>query len=711
MSAQTDRRYHFETAEQWNACLFRGADRESRGAREGMTPLAPFSTQPRYIPCAGSRGPCVSPAGEILWHDSRRLWRALPRPEDGAESSAAPWALTHAARLVATHDALWVLGSARGTLECYDLQTLTRRRVVQTDYELLDLARAWRDALIILARSDASGSRDYLLLQLDCAGQFQRLATLAEFVHPTQLACLASRDSARVALLDAAGTQLVGFDVEFSPGHHGPTPRLDALWTVRLGAFRPCFEAEFLASDGRARFLLGGAQSAEFDAAPYVLVLDRDATLVDALHLSTPGTGVAAGRDQLVVAHFDGVGIHATAMAASNTAGLGSEFITPLLRAPESDSEVQWQRADLWAKLPAGTSLELRYGSPSDPAMRDSARRLIADPHLSLSQKLARLEDLVENWSEPVVYAGAESAGDLPAPFAFSLLDARVPELWIHVRVRATPRAGLPSVSRMNVSYAGSPLLQQLPVVFRRDAVQPGDFLGALVGLLEATTQELDRRIGGLGALVHPDTAPAAWLDQLAEWLGLPWDDAMSLAQKRALLRAAAALTASRGTRAGLAALLEALFPGTPPRYRITDVDVDFGFASLGGRDCCGSALPAVLAGLPRSATVLSRRTILGAARLPCAGNEPSATARLAGNLRVDLQLDSKERLRVQKWLARLIESMVPAGMRVSLRWHAPQDSAFGGFGELPSAPLARLGADAVTGVARLPDSGAGSFL
>ena len=713
MSPLPDRRYLLETPAQWNACLFRGADRESKGAGDGMTPLAPFSSQPRRIAAPGARAPCVTPAGEVLWCDSNLLHRTLPTCEVFVEPTAAPWPLTHAARLVATHDALWVIGTAPGTLECFDLRTLARRRVIETGLVLLDLARSWRNELIVLARREATaGGAAHLLLHLDCAGRCRELASLAPWMQPVQLACLATRESVRVALLNADRTRLVGLDIDtHGEQRQGAILERDALWTVQLGALRACFTACRIAGDGRARFLIAGVEGREFGANPYVLVLDGDATQVDAVRLSSPANGVAGGRAALVVSQAEGVALYAHVTTAGDATGLSSDLITPLLRAPDTDSEIQWQRADIWANLPAGTSVELRYGSPADAAMREAALRLVADRRLSKAQKFARLEDLIENWSAPVTFTGAAAPANTPGPFAFSLLDARVSEIWIHVRMHAAPRAALPSLSRMTVSYAGSALLRQLPAVFRRDAVRPGDFLGALVGLLEATTQELDRRIDGLGSLVSADDAPAAWLDQLAEWLGLPWDDALSVAQKRALLRAAAALAAQRGTRAGLTTLLECLFPGAPPRYRITDVDVDFGFATLGGRGCCGNPLPAVLAGLPRSATVLSRRTILGAARLPCAGEEPSATLRLAGNLRIDLQLDLAERARAQSWLLRMVEPMVPAGTRVSLRWHVNPSSVFDGFGELPPVPLARLGANAVTGVARLPDPGAGSFL
>ncbi len=296
------------------------------------------------------------------------------------------------------------------------------------------------------------------------------------------------------------------------------------------------------------------------------------------------------------------------------------------------------------------------------------------------------------------------------APYSFPLQDARVGQLWLHMTLRAAPRASLPSLSRLVVSYAGSPLLQQLPAIYRRTAVKPGDFLGALVGTFEATTQDLDRRIGSLGSLVHPDTAPVAWLDEMAEWLGLPWDDVLAEEQKRALLRAASRIAAARGTRDGLLAVLGALFPGDPVPFQVTDIDVDYGFVLLGGKQCCGTALPGVLAGLPCTATVLSRKTILGRARLPCPGEVPSATARLAGILRVDLTVAPDTQRGAEPWLARLLEAAVPGNVRLDLRWHLPRSAVFGGLGELPATPVTQLGVNAITGFARLPDTGRGNI-
>jgi len=128
-------------------------------------------------------------------------------------------------------------------------------------------------------------------------------------------------------------------------------------------------------------------------------------------------------------------------------------------------------------------------------------------------------------------------------------------------------------------AIAGAPHLKwiffctaMLPTaIYQRAEAQPGSFLRALVGVLEATTGSLDARIASMGSRIHPSTAPEEWLDFVARWLGLPWDDGLTLEQKQRLVRRAPELAQARGTRAGLEALLESLIPGPPRRFRVTD--------------------------------------------------------------------------------------------------------------------------------------------
>jgi phage tail-like protein len=251
--------------------------------------------------------------------------------------------------------------------------------------------------------------------------------------------------------------------------------------------------------------------------------------------------------------------------------------------------------------------------------------------------------------------------------------------------------------------------MDNLPAIYRRDAAEPNSFLRSLVGVLEGTTQELDSRIASMGSRIHPSTAPAAWLDYIARWLGLPWDDALSLEQKKTLVLHAAALAKTRGTRAGLETLLACLVPGTPRRFRVTDATADFGFAIVGGGACTGSELPAMLGGLTRWSAELGSRAVLGYMRLPCPGQVDDGVRQLAGKIRIDVAARAEERHAWEPWLATLISEMVPLTARVHLRWVSGQALRTGrldGTLVLDAAPSPHLGTDAVTSLARLPERG-----
>jgi phage tail-like protein len=250
--------------------------------------------------------------------------------------------------------------------------------------------------------------------------------------------------------------------------------------------------------------------------------------------------------------------------------------------------------------------------------------------------------------------------------------------------------------------------MQNLPAIYRRAEAQPGNFLRALVGVLESTTQGIDARIASLASQVHPDFAAGPWLDFVARWLGLPWDDALSDEQKKRLIAAAPELARDRGTRAGLETLLRCLLPGAA-RFRVIDTTADFGFAMVGGGACRGSALPVMLGGFTSSNTALDETSVLGHMRLPCPGSVDDGVRDLVGAIRIDIAASRVERRAWEPWLPALINAMVPLTARPQLRWVSSQalrSARLDGSLVLQGVPTAQLGSDAVTGVARLPERG-----
>ena len=251
--------------------------------------------------------------------------------------------------------------------------------------------------------------------------------------------------------------------------------------------------------------------------------------------------------------------------------------------------------------------------------------------------------------------------------------------------------------------------MEDLPAIYQKEEQRPDSFLRALVGVLETTIQGLDSGIGSMGQQIHPLSAPEPWLDFIARWLGVPWDDALTLKQKRAVVMRAPDIAKGRGTRAGLEALLEALIPGSPRHFRVTDATADFGFAVVGGESCAGSALPAMLGGRTRWNSELNSGAVLGYMRLTCAGQLEDGAWQLAGKVQVLVAATAAERKAWSPWLLALITQMVPLTARVTLRWTTTQalrSNRLDGTIELKSPPKPHLGTDAITGLAYLPDRG-----
>jgi phage tail-like protein len=393
--------------------------------------------------------------------------------------------------------------------------------------------------------------------------------------------------------------------------------------------------------------------------------------------------------------------------------------LTPVLFSPDREDQRRWLRADVTAALPEGSSIEIVVASTDVTATRDRLNAIAADTAKAASQRVRELMSEPDVWHGRTVFHGVGSAADAPdRVFSAKLFDVRDRYLWVAITLTAAAGGRLPRLSEMAVRYPGRTLMEHLPSIYQREEARPDSFLRGLVGVLEATTQGIDARIAAMGRLIHRASAPAPWLDFIARWLGVPWDDALSDTQKRAIASCAAELARSRGTRAGLEALLDALIPGTPRRFRILDATADYGFAVLGDASCAGSGLPAILGGRTAWSAELGSRSVLGHMRLPCDGQRDDGTYHLAGRVQIDVAATAAERKAWAPWLRRLIGEMAPVTARVRVRWVSSRlvpsgrldgsltlqnESPF----ELDPAPSPHLGTDAITNLARLPDRGA----
>ena len=357
--------------------------------------------------------------------------------------------------------------------------------------------------------------------------------------------------------------------------------------------------------------------------------------------------------------------------------------------------------------FPEGSTLEISWAATDDAPLPSEA--ILKGRSISASQAATRVLNEPYSRRDRTVFQGASDAKGENEKQTFSVGLFDVTERYIRVCLTLTAGAGarLPVLSELNVLYPGRTLMENLPAIYQREESQPNSFLRKLVGVLETTTQDIDARIASMAGQISPATADEPWLDFIARWLGVPWDDGLTPEQKRALVLRAPDLTKARGTRAGLEALLEALIPGEPVRFRVTDATADNGFAVVGGASCEGSKLPAMLGGYTRWRPELGLGSVLGYMRLPCPDQLDDGAWQLAGNVEVEVAATVEERAAWKPWIRTLIQQMIPLTARLKFRWVTVQSlhsDRLDGTIKLEDPPEPHLGTDAITGLARLPE-------
>ena len=345
----------------------------------------------------------------------------------------------------------------------------------------------------------------------------------------------------------------------------------------------------------------------------------------------------------------------------------GERRMTPLLE-PDNPSGT-WHRADVRARLPERTILKLRWASTHDAGLARQVEEARKDAAFPVSQRLATAVQLLAGkWSRPFTYVGLKRDGEMSVErFAFPLHGLAAPFLWVELEIRRAAGTAPPEVESLIVLHEAQELMEELPAIYRADegseTVSP---LRRLVGVLEASTQEMDERIGRVAERLDPFRADAEDLPGLVSLLSLPFHDALSEGMRRAIVRAAPTILAGRGTRAGLLALLRALFPGRP--IRVED-RVDLHAPMTLGRGAAGRALPSLLSGPSARVPRLGARLILGRTGLcPTRVCDP-LTIVSAPEVLIVVPATGGERRRYGEAVRTMAEAMLPAAIRLRLRW------------------------------------------
>ncbi len=709
MSANQLRSYRFFSRAQWDACLRAQVLTDRSGSHERLHPFFPLARPATLYPSPGAHTPVVTATGETFWCDDEPRLHCLAAADAQEETFLAPLAIGCAARVVHTLSGLWVMGRPVESLQKYDTHSFTRLlTVVLPDTRLIDIANGGHDSIFALVEREGR----VLSIRVNRTGHEMESVEFTGFSQVKAFTFL--RHAKRFVLLTAEPhSRLYWFSSQGGK----------ALFSLAVSATHPCFTPieilesvprQVFGSDARERVFLAGRDSGKCGGGTFVLIFDADGGLLGDVPidpLDTPVTGLVATRESLYVTGQRGLlRFDPAAVVPEGVGSVHCTLITPMLHSPDREDQRRWLRIEATAYLPEGSTIELAYAATSDTVTRDRLKAIAADNSITPSQRISMLLNEPDLWRGRTVFHGTATDGaPTDTTVSAKLFDIKEPYLWVCITMTAAAGARLPELSELAALYPGRTLMEHLPAIYQREEANSDNFLRGFVGVLEATTQGLDAKIGSMGRQIHPSTAPESWLDFIARWLGVPWDDGLRLEQKRTIVMRAAELTKWRGTRRGLELLLECLMPGMPPRFRVTDATADFGFAVVGGGLCAGTTLPAMLGGRTRWSAELGSQSVLGTMRLPCSGQREDGVWHLAGLVRVEIAAIGLERNAWESWLPTLIREMTPITARVEIRWVSTQallSQRLDGTMILASAPVAHLDTDAITGLARLPETG-----
>ena len=172
------------------------------------------------------------------------------------------------------------------------------------------------------------------------------------------------------------------------------------------------------------------------------------------------------------------------------------------------------------------------------------------------------------------------------------------------------------------------------------------------------------------------------------------------------MLKGARAILAGRGSLAGVHALLNAIFGAR--RFVVVDRSEQLAPIALGGGGFPGSRLPSFLAGPSVRVPKLNARLVLGTTPL-CSTDTGDASLARPPELLVVIPASGTERRRYGAALQRMLEEMIPAGVRLRLRWTAMQQGLIDAADVVTvvAEPLPlRLGDGQALGAARLGSDG-----
>jgi len=681
------RTYRFNQPSQWHRCLVHGFDISRSGA----------ALSARFSPNATQIGVPARATAVALDLDRSPTWRvedeagriSLVRLNDldGSEIRLdVDEALARGTRWIADRQSLWSCRAGASILARYDIWTLEPDFARDQQTPILDIASDGKGGLWLLT-DGGEGTRE--LEHLDCEGRpVGKMPVPVAACRPSQIGGV-DRGTG-IAVLAAEGRRLVILDTAA-----GTVRRVLDMDTLAEGLV-----VSRIATDARQRVALWG--KAALLTASALFVLDANGDTIDGPlvpRFGNPRVPITQPSVSDVAISPKGAwlatsaGLWTLSADAAGATGADGTLLTPALISPESYTDRGWLRAELDIDLARGAVVEASFASTNKDAIAAQMRAIANDASASIEQRQQQIWTLLQPpAARTFTITGPTTPG---VPVAVPLFAVRDRWLWLRLRVIAPPATERPALRELRVFYPDASIDRYLPATFKGTDNDPEGVLRRLVGVLESTTQRIDERIASIGAHLQADTAPDAWLDYIARWFDLPWDDGLNEEAKREILRKASAILERRGTRSGLELLLTSIL-GTAGAVRVSDVTVDHRVGPIGGGGRPGPALPLILAGAsPRIAT-LGVKAIIGRSAIRCSADDIDPLRTIVPTVTVRIAAAGTTTAALKPILPGILAQYIPAGVVLRLRWQTAP------FGDAIDADGIHLDAN---GVGRLGDT------
>ena len=330
----------------------------------------------------------------------------------------------------------------------------------------------------------------------------------------------------------------------------------------------------------------------------------------------------------------------------------------------------QWHRMALETDIPPKTTVEISYSSSDDQSLKEKIDFLITDTKIS-KQERAREIDKELKWSEPEKFAS--NSPNLKEKDLNSQINLNEPEknqknmlfrgkqgryLWLKIKLLTFDENVSPAITQMKIHYPHISYLRYLPAIYQEDPTSK-DFLERFLSIFETAYNDLETKINYIYKYFDPKIAPPNFLDWLASWLNVAFEEDWKDEKKREFLQEAYNLYKQKGTPSGITRIIE-IYTGKKPvlleysKIKKPIVLRDDGTFRLG--------VNSLLLETPFSGLRLGDECILGrivlrdSVRLP---EEPFLP--MAHRFTIMLDLSDDEKILFEKQLRRILDEVKPA--------------------------------------------------